>query len=609
MAVSSVTASLSSVAGIEELVRLSTARQLQTVSTYKTQIDDLTVKRGIYSDVQTKLNSLRSAIRALRGSDGTTGVLNTYGASVTGDTGALTASVNSSSTAAAGTYDITVSQLASADRYASYRYSSTSTALNMSGSITLTGAADRTVSNKNVGDSQAVASFGVSSSIRTEGELSSGQYYVEVRKEGEDWQFRLVDSAGTAVSIDDATKSSTEMTDGWQDLREVAGGSFNTGRGLTISFEDYNADDYEARAKGDTGVATIQYTKAGSDVAINVEATDTLANIRDKINAVSYVDDKAVSATIVDNRLIFSTLNTGDDAALHNGGNINVALTGGSIGDGSLGFFDSTTTEYGITNRHLATAQNAKFNINGLDVIHSSNTVDDVITGVTLNLTAKTETDSSTTVTIKKDNSDVVSKIKSLLTAANDAVNHLKLKTEPQLDDSSGDTDKPVYKSAALGTDYSLRDLRHAISSDLFSTYSGATNKAFNNLMDIGIGVNEDDNYTLELSDSDVLSDALDTNFSDVSAMLNNILDRLDTRLDRYLGTKSIITRSQDGIDSQVESLTSRKDNAQERLTKMEASYRQQYYQMQATLISMQAQYQNTMSMMGSSSSLFNQQY
>jgi len=201
----------------------------------------------------------------------------------------------------------------------------------------------------------------------------------------------------------------------------------------------------------------------------------------------------------------------------------------------------------------------------------------------------------------------VVNKVKSLLTAFNDAVKHLKLKTEPQLDESS-DSDRPAYTAAPLGSDYSLKELRYSLSSDLLSTYSGASSKAYDSLLDLGIDV-ADDNYTLELADSSALTDALNNNFDSVTALLEYTLSRMDDRLSLYTeDSDSIIASTQDGLDNQMESIRDRKTSAQTYLTKMQEMYRQQYYQMQAQLLTMQAEYQNTMAMFNNSSSLFNQQ-
>jgi len=122
------TGSLSSVQGIEQLVTQMTNLERQQVTEYKTQLDNLAVKKGIYSDIQSKLKAVQTAIEVLRrGDDGAGGAFNTFKTTLSGDNTILSASVSSSSKAGAGKYDIHVQDLASVDRYASYRFADTAT--------------------------------------------------------------------------------------------------------------------------------------------------------------------------------------------------------------------------------------------------------------------------------------------------------------------------------------------------------------------------------------------------------------------------------------------------------------------------------------------------
>ena len=66
--------------------------------------------------------------------------------------------------------------------------------------------------------------------------LPDGTYYVEIRDNNNSLEFRLVDSTGNPVDIDDATQPGTTTTNAWQSLDLVDGTSFDTGRGLVIDF-------------------------------------------------------------------------------------------------------------------------------------------------------------------------------------------------------------------------------------------------------------------------------------------------------------------------------------------------------------------------------------
>ncbi len=471
-------ASLTSKAGIEQLVKLSTAREQKSVTDLRTKIEDLEVKRGIYTDVQSKLQAIETALADLRGSDGTGGSFNTFSAKVGGETGVFSSSVTDSSAAVEGSYDIQVTNLATR---------------------------------------QSIATNGF-----------------------------------------------------------AAGETFSAGI-MSIQIGD------------------------GDPLEVPVEEDFTLADIVDAINdANGNVKASIVNDGDPDNpyRLLLTAKGFGTDNAIQS-----ISFTGG---DERLSFevepeggYDPTYAGMQVT----VPAENAALTINGIEVSSSSNTVEGVIPGVTLTLTAESQEAFGSTVTVAKDNSDIKAKINALLDAVNGAVKHLKLKTEPQLDDTA-EGDNPTYKSAALGSDYSMRELRYGLTSDLLSFFSGAASGAPDNLMDLGVDVG-DDNISLKLADADALTSALDDNFDGVLALFEHVADKLTTRLDRYIDdSSSIISRTQDSLDDQIESMEDRKTSASERLTRMEEMYRNQFFQMQAQLLTMQYEYQNTMSLMYSSQSL-----
>lgn len=76
--------------------------------------------------------------------------------------------------------------------------------------------------------------------------LPAGDMYVETRDNGGTLQFRLVDSAGNALAINNASLAdpvppavadpAVDITDAWQDFSLVAGSTLDTGRGLSITF-------------------------------------------------------------------------------------------------------------------------------------------------------------------------------------------------------------------------------------------------------------------------------------------------------------------------------------------------------------------------------------
>ena len=93
------------------------------------------------------------------------------------------------------------------------------------------------------------------------------------------------------------------------------------------------------------------------------------------------------------------------------------------------------TADTSAGGKQLQKAQDAKFNFNGIDITRSSNSVDDLIVGVTFNLNNVDEKNSTTgalkesVITIGKDTDAVVKSLKSMVTAYNDLISNISTAT------------------------------------------------------------------------------------------------------------------------------------------------------------------------------------
>jgi flagellar hook-associated protein 2 len=534
----------------------------------ETEKDDLEVKKSIYSDIKTKLDKLRTSIQDLTGDSGS---LNSYSARVV-DEDVLSASVLSSSSITTSQFDVTVNNLAVAEQYTSAQQIHSNVALGKTGDLDVGGGGLRSVTGAGA---NGVTGFMVNSNTDAirEGqtELGDGTYTVETRKdESGTWQFRVVDQNGDAVSIDDASDTGTSMTSYWQDLSNVAGTTFDTARGLQITFDsDFN--NYLSTANEVVSVAaSVDYVAPGDK--ITVSATDSLIDIRDAINNATYASGNEIVASVIDDKLILTAKNTGTQSGVN-------------FVDGvGLGFALNTP------------AEDASLTVNGVTMTRSKNTgLNDVIAGLSLDLTSE----DTTRISVAKDDSDVTEKVNTMLESLNDVLKHLKLKTEPQLDDAAND-DKPTYKPAPLGRDSTMRSLRFDLSSDLLSIFSGATAGDPNDISDIGITVNSED-FTFSLTDSGDLKSALDDDFDAVKGLLDHVLGKMESRIDTYLdGTSAYITVATDDLDDRMDLLDTRIDSYEDRLNAREQALRLQYYELQGQLLEMQYGFQQTQAAMGS---------
>lgn len=455
--------SIFNAAGIEQLIKESMQYRRQPLIRLQERRDTLEVNKGIYDDIKTKLEAVRSAISALTADSGT---LNKFVAAVGGENAAgLGVTVGDSDKLSAAKYAVEVTHLAQADRYASTQFNN---APGLSGNLTI--------------------------------------------------------------------------------------------NGQTIS----------------------------------VAAGDSLANIRDKINAVDFAgaDVEAVEASIVDNRLVLTSVNTGTAAT--------IAVTDG-VG---LGFLDPADADgNGVPDNHLQVAQNAQLKVNGLPVSRSSNSkLDDIVAGLIFNL----KETGSMTVTVAKDNSGTVSKFKSQLNAVNDLMSHLKLKTTAQAGEPD-DNGNPTYTQAPLAHDKGMRSLRTEIAGDMLSIYGGAASGQPHSLADIGVTIGDDGKF--KLSDESALTSALENNYEAVSDLLNDVLGRVENRVARYLdGSNAVISRTKSSIDKQLEALKSRIDSQDSLLQRQEEVLRKQFYGYQAQVFAMQYDLQSLQAFMLSNLNSINMQ-
>ena len=675
-------ASITSAAGIESLINQYMAIERQPVTRLQTQKDELQVRRAIYSDIGTKLGALRTAIRSLTGD--TDNLFRRLSAT---SANAQVATVTGSQSAATGNYTLEVGWLAQTHTLRSARQAQSDQALGLSGSFVIGGAQTRTVDNA-ITVADTVTGFGTSGSIG-DGltELGSGCYYVEVRNDA-GWQFRLVDAAGNAVAIARADGTSG-TTSAWQSLAAVAGTTFDTGRGLTVTFGN---GDFTAGLAG-SGAARVDYTARGA--LISVDPSHSLNAIRDAINAATYAEGNRVTASVVDRTLILTGSRSGADGTVQladvsgsplaslgvlsrsvadptdlvttqgvtafgtadlvaftggglsgtaalaagryqveigsganankfrlldaNGATVAIAATSGgdtattdwiAISDGvydtgrgltitfqGSGTYAPRTFNAGAAGVYVSpvntgrSPRDAALTINGLALSRSTNTgLTDLVDGLTFNLTGP----GTTQVSVTRDNGQVVSGIKTLVSKLNDVLSYIQAKTEPQRDSTASTAEQTIYTRGPLGSDWSVRRLRRDLVNDMLGEFSAAASGAPRRLSDVGLTLDDSSGQlAFSLSNQSALESALSSNPDGVAALLGSVLQRVEAHIAPYLdGDYAVIKSNQASIDTQIKQIEGRIKSAEARLLVKEKSLRQQFQGMQSQLVSYGNTYQ-----------------
>lgn len=517
-----------------QLISLRLQQEQAPITQLQQDKSDLKVKRGMFVDTKSVISTLNSAALGLK--SGSASVFASQSVS-SSDSTVLTASGGSN--ALSGTYAIAVTTLAKAHQVRSDVQANADQSLGLSGTFIIGGAATRAVSNPTT-VANTVTGFGVAGSRRDgQTEPGSGSYSVEVQNNNGTCQFRLVDSEGRALSIDNAGESGTAMTAGWQRLSWVTGTTFNTGRGLTITF---GGGPYTVGSRG-AGAASVTYTAQGA--SIEVSSSDSLAEIRDLINAATYAEGNGVQASILDRALILGATSTGAQhliAASDRAGTVLQSL--GVLSSGSL----KTT---------LQAATNASFTVNGLTVSRSRNTgLDDVIQGVSLGL-VKEGAGAGASVTVKPDTSAITNKISAMLQKCNTLMDYLHSKLAVTKNETTN-----TYTRGGLAGETIFQRLRQNLVTALRGKMPEASSTSMDELADLGIGL--DSSLHFSITDSAKLQAGIESNLAGVVALLDNRMTALTATLAPFIKPTS------GALDTRITALDKRSVQIDSRITQIQ---------------------------------------
>ncbi|MGZ3597207.1 MAG: flagellar filament capping protein FliD [Syntrophales bacterium] len=227
------------------------------------------------------------------------------------------------------------------------------------------------------------------------------------------------------------------------------------------------------------------------DITINgktltVSAADTLAGVANKINNLNAgVTASVLNFSATDHRLIITSTSTG--------------AQGISITNDLFGWTN--------TNNVIVPAQDATVNIDGVDVTKSSNTIDDVIPGVTLNLLNADNGSTTINLNVTRDTDTVKKNIQSFVTDYNNVMSYISKQ-------SSYDTTTNTTGGVLFG-DGTLLSVKSDLTSAITQPIWGV-NSQFSIL---GLaGINLDDKGQLSIDDT-TLTNYLQTNFNDIVSL------------------------------------------------------------------------------------------
>ncbi len=329
------------------------------------------------------------------------------------------------------------------------------------------------------------------------------------------------------------------------------------------------------------GSGTLMLSVAGNAFSVTLDDTsNTLQGVRDAINKAS--DNSGVNASIINvddgvggtvSKLVLTSKNTGT------ANNISITATEDPAVPGLSNLvYDPVGS--GVTNlTEQNAAQDAKVLVDGQIATRSSNSIDDIIQGVTLDLkTAVTGTVFNVDVTLDEESIKKVTE--GFVSAYNGLMSIVK---------DLGKFDPEGDKSGALIGDSTLRNVQSQMRQAVSNTVSSASSE-YNSLAMIGITMDREGVMSLNSSDfSDALKDNLNA-VSDVFSSSDGVAARLDTRLDQYLNSGGTFDLQTKSLNKQLSKFSDDRDTVTIRLDNLERTLMKQFIAMDVAV----GQFQST---------------
>ncbi len=210
-------------------------------------------------------------------------------------------------------------------------------------------------------------------------------------------------------------------------------------------------------------------------------------------------------------------------------------------------------------------AVDASLEIDGLSVTRSSNTIDDLITGVTIDL-HDDSSGNTLALNITKDISQIIANVESFVSSYSAAMSLARSLSVP----SDG-------QAVILTGDSTARGMMTSLRSAITTSFKGNTPSSF--------GLSHDKEGVLSL-DTSMLEDATGNDLQSVMDTFDAMAESLEDTLDNYMDT--LIPARTDGLNNSIDLIEDRVDTMERRLDKVELNYIQKFTLLEQTLSQLQ---------------------
>jgi flagellar hook-associated protein 2 len=355
-----------------------------------------------------------------------------------------------------------------------------------------------------------------------------------------------------AFAAETATSSNSSVVSATASSTASAGTHTITVNSLATTSSYYTS----AFASNDSTIANGSFQiQVGSNAPVTVtvdSSNDTLSELAASINS----QNIGVTASVIQDA-------TGYRLAL-------VSDNSGAPGDIKI----SGDTGTGLDFTKAVTGTNASLVVDGIPISSASNTVSNVINGVTLNL-GSASPNSPVAINVSPDTSQATSAINNFVSAWNTLITEVNGQFNVASDGTGG---------GALEADNTLQQAQSMLLSAI--SYSVPGNNGMVNLASIGVNMNDDGTLTV---DNGALASALSSNFSAVQNLMQNATSGFAQNMDSVIQAinapnTGILSIDSQSITNTSQGLTDQINDLQAALATQEANLTTVYSQVNTTL-------------------------
>ena len=298
-------------------------------------------------------------------------------------------------------------------------------------------------------------------------------------------------------------------------------------------------------------------------ITVNLDDMEILSDLTKAINGNE--DNPGVTASLIRTDGSVTLMLRSDESGAKN-----------TISVGGTGGFNMADAQV------ISPASDSEIKMGDMTFTNSSNTLDKLIDGVTIELTSLTETGKPLTVSVNTDNAGTKEQLQTFVDAYNTLQDTLTKLTK------SGNGDDETR--GAFAGDATMSSLDRELNDVMRQVFGGKRMSDF--------GITADRDGKLEIN-SKKLDDAIKADPQTLNDLFNGkegMLSKMDKSLDRYLnatngllkGRQDVLDRQQSDIDTKTDAMNARYESSYNR-------YLKQFTQLQKAM----SQMNNTMSMFG----------